>query len=126
MSLLDVSDTEVSCVFNKSCVLPCSFYGADVVIHWIQMKEQLYVHSFYNNQDQLGSQSPLFIKRTSLFKDEISKGNSSLQLTGVKVQDEGRYQCYTSTINGHNELYVALKVEGSISLIEMFLQTHLY
>uniref|UniRef100_A0A4W6BP59 Ig-like domain-containing protein n=1 Tax=Lates calcarifer TaxID=8187 RepID=A0A4W6BP59_LATCA len=77
----------VSCVFMESCILPCSFQSrADPVIHWIQETEQ---YLLFGLQDQF------FRNRTSLFKDQISRGNASLQLTGVEVQDQGRYRCYT-------------------------------
>ncbi|XP_047423827.1 CD276 antigen-like [Mugil cephalus] len=105
-------NTEVSCVFMESCILPCSFtLGSNVVIHWHQLKaEGLPVHSFNDNQDQLGDQDQNFRGRTSLFKDQISRGNASLQLTGVKVQDEGRYRCYT----GNKESYINLKVDAPV------------
>uniref|UniRef100_A0A3B4YRU0 Ig-like domain-containing protein n=1 Tax=Seriola lalandi dorsalis TaxID=1841481 RepID=A0A3B4YRU0_SERLL len=100
-----ISYSEVSCVFRESCILPCSFQGGtDVVIHWTQVTAgDLHVHSFYHNQDQLAYQVQRFRDRTSLFKDQISRGNASLQLTGVKVQDQGRYKCHTSVIRGNKD-----------------------
>lgn len=108
-------EVEVSCVFMQSCILPCSFQGgADVVIHWIQVTTgDTTVHSYYHNEDQLTHQGQNFGGRTSLFKDQISRGNASLQLTGVQVQDQGRYKCYTSTIRGNNELFINLKVDDA-------------
>uniref|UniRef100_A0A4W6BRE6 Ig-like domain-containing protein n=1 Tax=Lates calcarifer TaxID=8187 RepID=A0A4W6BRE6_LATCA len=93
-SCLLVQNTEVSCVFMESCILPCSFQsGADPVIIWTQETAgNLLVHVFYSNKDQLGFQNQNFRNRTSLFKDQISRGNASLQLTGVEVQDQGRYR----------------------------------
>uniref|UniRef100_A0A4W6BRG0 Immunoglobulin V-set domain-containing protein n=1 Tax=Lates calcarifer TaxID=8187 RepID=A0A4W6BRG0_LATCA len=104
--------TEVSCVFMESCILPCSFQsGADPVIHWILVTAgKLPVHSFYFNQDQLRLQNQFFRNRTSLFKDQISRGNASLQLTGV--EDQGRYRCYTSTMRGNKDSFVNLQVDG--------------
>uniref|UniRef100_A0A3Q3A3T4 Immunoglobulin V-set domain-containing protein n=1 Tax=Kryptolebias marmoratus TaxID=37003 RepID=A0A3Q3A3T4_KRYMA len=68
-----------------------------------------HIHSYFDNQDQLGNQDQRFRGRTSLFKDQISRGNASLLLRGVKVQDEGRYKCYTSTIGGNKESFINLK-----------------
>uniref|UniRef100_A0A4W6G3E8 Ig-like domain-containing protein n=1 Tax=Lates calcarifer TaxID=8187 RepID=A0A4W6G3E8_LATCA len=101
----------VSCVFMESCILPCSFQsGADPIIHWIQVTAgNLYVHSFYNNQDQLRLQNQHFRNRTSLFKDQISRGNASLQLTGVEVQDQGGYRCYTRTMRGNKDSFINLR-----------------
>uniref|UniRef100_A0A3P9M9N0 Ig-like domain-containing protein n=1 Tax=Oryzias latipes TaxID=8090 RepID=A0A3P9M9N0_ORYLA len=92
------ADAEVSCQLGQSCILPCRFTpGDDLVIHWFKMTPTLTeVHSFcYNDKDQWGHLDQKFGGRTSLFQDQISKGNASLQLTGVMVQDEGRYQCHT-------------------------------
>ncbi|KAF6718249.1 HERV-H LTR-associating protein 2 [Oryzias melastigma] len=90
----------VSCQFGQSCMLPCSFpAGDDTVIHWIQLTPNTArVHSYYENKNQLGQQDPKFKGRTSLFLEEISRGNASLQLTGVMVQDEGTYLCYSNSI----------------------------
>lgn len=101
----------------ESCVLPCSFQpGDEAVIHWIQQNQNT-VHSYYRNSDQLLLQDQSFRGRTSLFIDQISSGNASLQLTGVKVQDQGRYKCYTSTITGNKESFINLNVEG-MKLVE--------
>ncbi|KAF1373272.1 hypothetical protein PFLUV_G00258710, partial [Perca fluviatilis] len=115
------ADIQVSCDFMESCILPCSFPpGDEVVIHWIQMttKETL-AHSYYYNQDQLGLQDQHFRGRTSLFKDQISRGNASLRLTGVEVQDQGRYKCYTSTITGNKDLFINLNVDAPVDKVDI-------
>ncbi|KAG7231262.1 hypothetical protein INR49_012093 [Caranx melampygus] len=115
-----VTDTEVSCVFMESCILSCSFQGGkDVVVHWTQLTAgDLRVHSYYHNQDQLAYQDQSFRGRTSLFKDQISRGNASLQLTGVKVQDQGRYKCFTSTIRGNQDSFINLKVDAPVVKVD--------
>ncbi|XP_038566263.1 CD276 antigen-like [Micropterus salmoides] len=114
-------DAEVSCVFMESCILPCSFQsGTDVVIHWYHVTTgNTPVHSYYNNQDQLGHQGQRFRGRTSLFKDQISGGNASLQLTGVQVQDQGRYKCFTSTIRGNKDSFINLQVDAPVHKVDM-------
>uniref|UniRef100_A0A3Q0RJ10 Ig-like domain-containing protein n=1 Tax=Amphilophus citrinellus TaxID=61819 RepID=A0A3Q0RJ10_AMPCI len=111
-------NTEVSCIFTERCVLPCSYRGTDVVIHWYQVSAgDLRVHSFYYNKDQLADQNQHFRGRTSLFKDQISTGNASLQLTGVEVQDEGRYKCYT--IQGNRDSFSDLKVNAPVQKVKI-------
>ncbi|KAK2886737.1 hypothetical protein Q8A73_020683 [Channa argus] len=113
-------DTDVSCDFMKSCILPCSFQaGSEEIIHWIQIPGDINVHSFYHSQDQLALQDQRFRKRTSLFKDQISRGNGSLQLTGVQVQDQGRYRCHTSTNRGTRNVFINLKVDAPVSKIHI-------
>ncbi|KAL7373633.1 hypothetical protein ABVT39_011149 [Epinephelus coioides] len=93
---------------------------AEIVIHWIQLTaEALHVHSFYSNQDQLAQQDQRFRGRTSLFKDQISRGNASLQLTGVELQDQGKFRCYTSTITGTKESFINLKVEAPVRKVDI-------
>uniref|UniRef100_A0A3B4FNM2 Ig-like domain-containing protein n=1 Tax=Pundamilia nyererei TaxID=303518 RepID=A0A3B4FNM2_9CICH len=107
------SRISVSCIFMERCLLPCSYDGTDVtqiIIHWFKMSGDIHVHSFYNNKDQHGYQDQRFRDRTSLFKDQISKGNVSLQLAGVKVQDEGRYKCHISTLQGNRDSFINLNV----------------
>uniref|UniRef100_A0A3P8S992 Ig-like domain-containing protein n=1 Tax=Amphiprion percula TaxID=161767 RepID=A0A3P8S992_AMPPE len=115
-SLPDVADTEVSCGFMERCILPCSFQvGSDVIITWTHFKTiNLLVHSYYDNQDQFGYQDQSYRNRTSLFKDQLSRGTASLQLTGVKVQDEGRYQCFIKTINGEKASFINVKIDVTI------------
>eukprot|EP00064_Thunnus_orientalis_P025862 superscaffoldBa00014266_g26293 len=110
-----IADEEVSCVFMESCILPCGFQAGDhILIHWIQVTAVMVpVHSYYYNQDQLFHQNQRFRGRTSLFKDQISRGNASLRLTGVEFQDQGRYKCYTSTITGNKESFINVNMDGA-------------
>ncbi|XP_072235173.1 CD276 antigen-like [Leuresthes tenuis] len=114
-------DTELSCVVMEICILPCSFQGGDdTVIHWIQLTAgHSRVHSFYQNRDQLGLQDQCFRGRTSLFQDQISRGNASLQLTGVKIQDQGRYECFISTIRGNKDTFINLKVDAPVRKVSI-------
>ncbi|KAM4533312.1 CD276 antigen homolog [Odontesthes bonariensis] len=108
-------DTEVSCVFKESCILPCSFQGgSDVIIHWTPPN-----HSYYFYQDQIKDQEQRFRGRTSLFQDQISRGNASLLLTGVKVQDQGRYECQTSTDTGQKASFISLKVDAPVETVNI-------
>uniref|UniRef100_A0A3B3WRH7 Ig-like domain-containing protein n=1 Tax=Poecilia mexicana TaxID=48701 RepID=A0A3B3WRH7_9TELE len=80
---------------------------------------ETFVHSFYNNQAQLRHQVHWFRGRTSLFTDQIPRRNASLLLTAVKIQDEGRYMCRTSTSEGNKRAFVDLKVEAPVSDIRI-------
>lgn len=128
MSLAVVADTDVSCIFMETCMLPCSSEGGTaVIIHWNQLSAgNLFVHSFYEGSDQLAVQNQHFRGRTSLFSDQISSGNASLLLTGVKVQDEGRYKCYTSTDNGVKESFINLKMDGMRHTMHSFKKINVF
>ncbi|CAB1436139.1 unnamed protein product [Pleuronectes platessa] len=104
MWTLTTADGKV-CVLAESCILNCSFHpGKDPVIHWKQVEPgNTLVHSYYNDKDQFDKQSEHFRGRTSLFTDQISRGNASIRLTGLQLQDQGSYKCFTSIINGGSE-----------------------
>ena len=83
------------------------------MIHWIQnLPAKSQAHTYYYSKDQLELQDRRFKGRTFLFEDQISRGNASLQLTGVMVEDQGRYQCYTSTLTTNQESFISLSVNG--------------
>ncbi|XP_061568194.1 uncharacterized protein LOC133422260 [Cololabis saira] len=120
-SVFSNDDTQVSCQVSKTCILPCSFTAHDdVIIHWIEeTPPESRVHSYYHKQDQLGEQHQRFRGRTSLFKDQISRGNASLLLRGVKVQDQGRYLCDVSTITGNKENFINLNVNAPVQHVNI-------
>ena len=71
------------------------------------------VHSYYSATDQIYHQGERFRGRTSLFTDQISRGNASIRLTGLQLQDQGRYECYTSTITGVSKAsFINLRADG--------------
>ncbi|KAL2095286.1 hypothetical protein ACEWY4_010005 [Coilia grayii] len=96
-------------------MLPCRFLRGGMVIHWY--KQQIPVHSYYYQKDQLRLQNKHFSGRTHLFNAHISNGNASLILRKVKVQDQGRYKCYTSTRKDSQETFVNLQVKAVIPLV---------
>lgn len=111
-------DANVTCIIPDDCVLPCSFRPTGtVVIHWY--KQQIPVHSYYYNKDQFGLQNRHFSGRTCLFNSHIPQGNASLLLRRVKVQDRGRYKCYTSTRKGSQEMFVNMEVKGQSNTVEL-------
>lgn len=111
-----LADVHVTCVFSEDCVLPCSFQpDSEEVIHWQKPEDKNLstIHSYYYSTDQLKQQSQPYRGRTALFNDQIPKGNASLLLRGITLQDQGRYKCYTSTIKGNKESCVNIAVEGT-------------
>ncbi|MEQ2171635.1 hypothetical protein GOODEAATRI_012919 [Goodea atripinnis] len=96
----------------ESCTLPCSFHEGTEVIEWTHLTSGANVHLYGENQDQLRYQDLRFRGRTSLFTDQISMGNASLLLTEVKVEDQGRYECFINSNSGPKESFINLKVDG--------------
>ncbi|KAK0146153.1 V-set domain-containing T-cell activation inhibitor 1 [Merluccius polli] len=100
------------CVWG-SCLLPCRFQpNSNTILHWVKKNgKDVDVHSYYEDQDQLGHQDPLYKGRTSLFPDQISGGNASLRLARVDLQDQGTYMFY---VKDSPDQYVTLRVRSEL------------
>ncbi|XP_067381135.1 butyrophilin subfamily 2 member A2-like [Channa argus] len=72
-----------------------------------------YVYIWYAGQDYVNMKNPSYKGRTSLFTDELKRGNISLKLSNVTPADEGKYRCY---IPDRNEESVIELVVGAVSL----------
>ncbi|KAK7881218.1 hypothetical protein WMY93_029627 [Mugilogobius chulae] len=112
--------TQVSCAVGTKCLLPCVFsVGSNAAVHWRKSPGEARVHSFYNNQDQLQNQHQDYRGRTFVFQSQIHRGNASLQLSEVKVQDEGSYLCFTSSNTDCSVSTVYLKVFVDIDEVDL-------
>lgn len=114
-----IQDAEVSCLYLESCVLPCGFDpGPDPIINWFRNTAEgdLLFYSIYI--DRLQYQEEEYKHRTSLLGD-VHTGNTSLLLTEVKVQDEGRYVCFTSTGRGTQTAFVNLTVYVNVAEVDV-------
>ncbi|XP_050954387.1 HERV-H LTR-associating protein 2 isoform X2 [Labeo rohita] len=115
-----LGDTHITCIYSEECMLPCTSTHLDI-IHWYLDKKA--VHSYYNNQDQLGYQHKDYKGRTSLFSQpEIKNGNVSLLIRNISVQDEGRYRCYAADDRTNDEKYVVVAVEAPAKAVDIRLK----
>ncbi|XP_060943410.1 uncharacterized protein LOC133020730 isoform X2 [Limanda limanda] len=115
------ADVEVSCVLEESCILPCSFQpGRGPVIYWMQVEPgNTRVHSYYSDRDQFVHQGERFRGRTSMFTDQISSGNASLRLTGLQLQDQGRYECYITITGVTEESIINLRADAPVRHVDI-------
>ncbi|KAM9826876.1 programmed cell death 1 ligand 1-like [Neosynchiropus ocellatus] len=113
-------DITVYSRYMSDQVLPCRFQsGNDLLVHWYKERKDLAVYSYKRGQIQLAHQMDEFRGRTSLFHDQLSRGNTSLLLKGVQVSDRGRYTCYTSNSRGWQESSVNLEVEAPVTKVSI-------
>ncbi|XP_031436368.1 butyrophilin subfamily 1 member A1-like [Clupea harengus] len=125
MDVVDILEFKVTVpsslvvTLGQPVVLPCSFSVGNVwqpesiVITWRRGLEV--VHSFYLNRDQLKHQNPHYVKRTSLYQSEMQKGNASLRLENVTIEDRGEYICYVRSQLGSERKIFPLKVAALYS-----------
>uniref|UniRef100_A0A8K9XLU6 Ig-like domain-containing protein n=1 Tax=Oncorhynchus mykiss TaxID=8022 RepID=A0A8K9XLU6_ONCMY len=115
------SDTGVQpivALVGDDVILPCTLRHTVSAVHqsveWqrpdLNPKE---VHLYRDEKDDLVLQNPVFRGRTSLFKEELENGNTSLKLTRVKLSDAGNYTCYIPLLD-HQKTIIQLLV-GAVS-----------
>lgn len=107
---------------DADIILPCLYeIGSEPVIYWRKQDSET-IHSFFKDTDQIvGTQ---YINRTSLFHDEIKKGNASLLLKRLRLQDEDSYTCYVGTSVQNSWVKVMLKLEGFMTPVIEYEETN--
>lgn len=83
-------------------ILPCSVRPeVDVTGLTVEWKlKSVVVHMYKSRLDNPDSQDKKFHGRTSLFPEEMSRGNISLRLRAVTEEDAGLYTCYVPRLKG--------------------------
>ena len=113
---------EVLTSVGEDTVLPCStthddVNDADLTVHWTRtdLPPDQYVYYWWDGNMTAENQNRSYEGRTSLFNDEVKKGNVSLKLSRVKSSDDGIYTCTIPEIN--KQCIVELVVGKSICLL---------
>ncbi|XP_053350997.1 butyrophilin subfamily 1 member A1-like [Clarias gariepinus] len=119
-------DAPLGALAGKDLVLPCfikpSTGAVDMRVQWVRLDVgDTLVHHYEDHTDRLEDQAESYRGRTSLFKEELQKGNASLKLSALRVSDEGQYQCLIKDKSWSDDIsiYVAVKAQGSHPVIMM-------
>ncbi|XP_053353358.1 butyrophilin subfamily 1 member A1-like isoform X2 [Clarias gariepinus] len=104
-------------VAGENLVLPCfikpNTSAVDMTVEWLRIEEMpLLVHRYRNHEDRYEKQTPSYRGRTSLFKEELKKGNASLKLSPVQASDEGKYKCLIEDKSWYDDIIVHIMVEA--------------
>ncbi|XP_060799186.1 butyrophilin subfamily 1 member A1-like [Neoarius graeffei] len=113
-------------VAGEDLVLPCflkpSTSAVDMTVEWMRLEEVAsLVHLYKDHKDRNEKQAQPYRGRTSLFKEELQKGNASLKLSPLRVSDEGEYKCLIEDKSWYDDITVHIVVEaqGSHPVIMM-------
>ncbi|XP_062389463.1 butyrophilin subfamily 2 member A2-like [Sardina pilchardus] len=81
---------------GEDLILPCSLKNSvsavDMEVKWTINGTQL-VHHYRRHMDVTDQQLPAYSGRTSLFREELQRGNISLKLRSVRLSDTNTYKC---------------------------------
>ncbi|XP_063077272.1 butyrophilin subfamily 1 member A1-like [Engraulis encrasicolus] len=89
---------------------------------WVADVEK--VHLYRRHQDITAQQMAQYKHRTSLFREELHRGNVSLKITNVKRADSNDYHCYVPMNGGYEGTTVHLYVDDLGTNPEMSAQSH--
>ncbi|XP_049425134.1 V-set domain-containing T-cell activation inhibitor 1-like [Epinephelus fuscoguttatus] len=106
LSNVTVSQEPVKVVVGEDAILGCHLEpplnATTLGVRWIQevvwKRNEATVHVYRANDDSLDNQDENFRGRTSLFRDEMARGNISLKLTNVTKRDAGNYTCHVPSL----------------------------
>ncbi|XP_072881139.1 CD276 antigen isoform X1 [Hemitrygon akajei] len=117
---IQVPEFPVIARYGKDVTLNCSFTTegnfslSDLSVIWQLTETRTMVHTFSHQQNMQSDQEDGFVNRTALFLEELDKGNASLLLRHVKIEDEGSFTCFVR-IKDHNSAPIMLQLAASYS-----------
>uniref|UniRef100_A0A3B5AE66 Ig-like domain-containing protein n=1 Tax=Stegastes partitus TaxID=144197 RepID=A0A3B5AE66_9TELE len=124
----------ITAVLGDDIILPCCLEPAadvqDKTILWSDPDLKLdplnpqrgveYVHLYRNRKEVPDMQITSYFGRTTLFEDELKRGNISLKITNVTMEDQGRYRCFIPKLKSRANAAIVQLVVGFC--VYLFLQ----
>ncbi|KAF5902817.1 butyrophilin subfamily 1 member A1-like, partial [Clarias magur] len=94
-----------------SCFIKPSTNAVNMTVQWSKLDAvNSLVHLCDIHEDRNENQKS-YRRRTSLFKDELQKGNASLKLSALSVSDEGKYKCFIENKSWFDYVIVQVIIE---------------
>ncbi|KAM9500637.1 butyrophilin subfamily 1 member A1-like [Clarias gariepinus] len=113
-------------VAGDDLLLPCFIKpnnsAVDMRVEWFKLDAvNSLVHLYENHEDRNEKQAQSYKGRTSLFKEELQRGDASLKLSALQVTDEGEYKCFIEDKSGFDDttVQIIVEVKGSHPVIMM-------
>uniref|UniRef100_A0AAY5LB67 Ig-like domain-containing protein n=1 Tax=Esox lucius TaxID=8010 RepID=A0AAY5LB67_ESOLU len=104
-------------VAGDDIILPCylkpNISVEDMTVDWRNLdfvNDPVYLYQ--NGKIILEDQNPSYRGRTSLFKEELWRGNTSLKLTRVQGNDEGLYECLIKSPSWYEDVQIQVFVKA--------------
>ncbi|KAK2817494.1 hypothetical protein Q5P01_025685 [Channa striata] len=79
---------------SLGCLMDPPMDVSDSTVEWSKDSRANIVHLYIDGRDRAGDQKKAFTNRTVLFHEGLTRGNVTLQLSHVKLSDNGTYRCH--------------------------------
>ncbi|XP_071257101.1 butyrophilin subfamily 2 member A1-like isoform X2 [Salvelinus alpinus] len=108
-------------VAGDDIILPCyikpNISAEDMRVDWFRVdlpdpQSNIRVHLYQDGGDKYHDQIHSYRGRTSLFKEELKKGNTALKLTRVQGTDDGRYKCLVQSKTHYDDATIQVYVRA--------------
>nr|XP_029510484.1 butyrophilin subfamily 1 member A1-like isoform X2 [Oncorhynchus nerka] len=122
---------DIAAVAGDDIILPCyikpNISAEDMSVEWFRFnlpdtQSNIRVHLYQDGRDKYHDQISSYRGRTSLFKEELKKGNTSLKLTRVQGTDDGFYKCLVQSKTYYDDATVQVYITATGSKPEVFIE----
>ncbi|KAI3362398.1 hypothetical protein L3Q82_012696 [Scortum barcoo] len=113
-------DVVMGCRFQPKLSSPNA--SLKVTWHRIISGADQEVYRMDNELELLASQDPNYRGRARLLHDELKDGWARLQLSGLRINDSGRYQCSVRTAEGADYTTITLSVKAPYKIVKKYIE----
>ncbi|KAM8794795.1 butyrophilin subfamily 1 member A1-like [Eudromia elegans] len=114
---LSSSQEPVVGVFGQDIILPCQLSPPirlqDMGLLWRKFESAYIIINSYTGRENKELPGIGYKDRTELFPHEFIRGNLSLKLKSLRVEEAGQYQCFVQSAEGNHEAYVELQIQAT-------------
>ncbi|KAM7393016.1 hypothetical protein PAMA_007910 [Pampus argenteus] len=115
---VEAEQTKYTSEFGGDIAMRCRFQpvpsniltGLKVTWHWITSHSAREVYMMDNGKENLSSQDPDFHGRVKVLTEELKNGQAVLQVSRLRINDSGMYQCLVQTGEGADYKKIKLSV----------------
>ncbi|XP_066501121.1 NACHT, LRR and PYD domains-containing protein 3-like [Hoplias malabaricus] len=98
-----------------TCYIRPSISAENLTVEWFRLHlTNTLVHLYEAHEDRYEQQIDSYRGRTSLFKEELKKGNISLKLSAVRTSDDGVYKCFVESPSWYDDITIYLEVKAKV------------
>uniref|UniRef100_A0A8C2XGL8 Uncharacterized protein n=2 Tax=Cyclopterus lumpus TaxID=8103 RepID=A0A8C2XGL8_CYCLU len=127
---VEAEQTTYKSTFGGDVVMGCRFQPklsnphADLKVtwHWIGSASVRVVYRMDNWMEHMASQDPDYRGRVRLLTDELQEGRAKIQISRLRINDSGSYQCLVQTEEGADYKTTRLSVVAPYATVTKHIQ----